>query len=151
MTGHLILTSLHAHSAAGSVTRLRELGVSPGLIASALNLIVAQRLARRLCSECREAYQVTDEEPELQPGTTLWRAVGCTACGGTGYRGRVALYEFLPVRGEIRALVEGSTKTIFATALRNGMQTLRSDGLRLCREGVSTIEEIRRVTGDRLT
>jgi type IV pilus assembly protein PilB len=151
LTGHLVLTSLHAHSAAGSVTRLRELGVAPGLIASALNLIVAQRLARRLCVECREPYQAANEDPELQPGTTLWRSVGCTACSGSGYRGRVALYEFLPVRGEIRALVEDSTETIFAAALRNGMRTLRSDGLRLCREGVSTLDEIRRVTGDRLT
>jgi type II secretory ATPase GspE/PulE/Tfp pilus assembly ATPase PilB-like protein len=151
LTGHLVLTSLHAHSAAGSVTRLRELGVAPGLISSALNLIVAQRLARRLCVECRRPYEASNEDPELQPGTTLWEAVGCTACAESGYRGRVALYEFLPVRGEIRALVEDSTETIFAAALRDGMRTLRSDGLRLCREGVSTLEEIRRVTGDRLT
>jgi type II secretory ATPase GspE/PulE/Tfp pilus assembly ATPase PilB-like protein len=89
------------------------------LIASALNLIVAQRLARRLCVECRESYQAAHEEPELQPGTTLWRPVGCNACGRSGYRGRVALYEFLPVRGELRALVEDSTETIFAAAIRN--------------------------------
>jgi type II secretory ATPase GspE/PulE/Tfp pilus assembly ATPase PilB-like protein len=151
MTGHLVLTSLHAHSAAGSVTRLRELGVAPGLIASALNLIVAQRLARRLCDECKQTYQLAHDEPELAAGTTLWHAMGCPSCGGSGYRGRVALYEFLPIRGEIRGLVEDSTEAIFAAGLRSGMRTLRSDGLRLCREGVSSLEEIRRVTGDRLT
>jgi type II secretory ATPase GspE/PulE/Tfp pilus assembly ATPase PilB-like protein len=95
--------------------------------------------------------KVTGEGPELAAGTTIWRAVGCAACGHSGYRGRVALYEFLRVRGEIRALVEDSTETIFAVALRNGMRTLRSDGMRLCREDVSTLDEIRRVTGDRLT
>jgi type II secretory ATPase GspE/PulE/Tfp pilus assembly ATPase PilB-like protein len=142
MTGHLVLTSLHAHSAAGSVTRMREMGVAPGLIASSLNLIVAQRLARRLCADCRELYE--DEEG------TFFRAVGCGRCGD-GYKGRVALFELLPVRGEIRSLVESSTDAIFKAAVKQGMTTLREDGLRLCREGLSTLDEIRRVTGDRLT
>jgi type IV pilus assembly protein PilB len=143
MTGHLVLTSLHAHSAAGSVTRLREMGVAPGLIASSLNLIVAQRLARRLCADCREQYD--DEEG------TFFRAVGCGRCGNSGYKGRVALFELLPVRGGIRALVESSTDAIFKAAVKQGMTTLREDGFRLCREGLSTLDEIRRVTGDRLT
>jgi type IV pilus assembly protein PilB len=143
MTGHLVLTSLHAHSAAGSVTRLREMGVAPGLIASSLNLIVAQRLARKLCTECREPY-------ESEEGS-IYRAVGCARCGDSGYNGRVALFELLPVRGEIRSLVESSTDAIFAAAVREGMKTLREDGLRLCREGLSSLEEIRRVTGERLT
>ena len=142
MTGHLVLTSLHAHSAAGSVTRLREMGVAPGLIASSLNLIVAQRLARKLCAECREPCE-SDEGP-------VYRAVGCSRCGDSGYNGRVALFELLPVRGEIRSLVESSTDAIFAAAVRNGMKTLREDGLRLCRDGLSSLEEIRRVTGERL-
>jgi type IV pilus assembly protein PilB len=139
MTGHLVLTSLHAHSAAASVTRLREMGVAPSLIAGSLNLIVAQRLARRLCPECRE-----------QDGE-FFRAVGCSRCGDTGYKGRVALFELLPVRGEIRTLVESSTEAIFQAAVKQGMTTLREDGLRLCREGLSSLDEIRRVTGERLT
>ena len=143
MTGHLVLTSLHAHSAAGSVTRLREMGVAPGLIASSLNLIVAQRLARKLCTECREPYD-SDEG-------IVFRPVGCSRCGDSGYKGRVALFELLPVRGEIRSLVESSTEAIFAAAVRHGMTTLREDGLRICREGFSSLDEIRRVTGDRIT
>jgi len=142
MTGHLVLTSLHAHTAAGAIARLREMDVAPGMLASTLNLIVAQRLARKLCESCRVAY------PES--GNTLWRAVGCKACGGTGYRGRVAFFELLPIRGEVRSLVEDSAEQIFAAAVAQGMRTLREDGMRLCLEGLSTVDEIRRVTGDRL-
>jgi general secretion pathway protein E len=143
MTGHLVLTSLHAHTAAGAIARLREMDVAPGMLASTLNLIVAQRLARRLCESCRVAY--------AESSGTLWRAVGCTACGGTGYRGRVAFFELLPIRGEVRSLVEDSAEQIFAAAVAQGMRTLREDGMRLCLEGVSTLDEVRRVTGDRLT
>jgi type IV pilus assembly protein PilB len=143
MTGHLVLTSLHAHTAAGAVARLREMDVPPGMLASSLNLIVAQRLARRLCESCRESY--------VDAGSTLWRAVGCTSCGGSGYRGRVAFFELMPIRGEVRGLVEDSAERIFAAAVAQGMRTLREDGLRLCREGLSSMDEIRRVTGDRLT
>jgi type IV pilus assembly protein PilB len=143
MTGHLVLTSLHAHTAAGAIARLREMDVAPGMLASTLNLIVAQRLARKLCESCRVAYTDGSE--------TLWRAVGCKACGGTGYRGRVAFFELLPIRGEVRSLVEDSAEQIFAAAVGQGMRTLREDGMRLCLEGLSTVDEIRRVTGDRLT
>jgi type IV pilus assembly protein PilB len=143
MTGHLVLTSLHAHTAAGAIARLREMDVAPGMLASTLNLIVAQRLARKLCESCRVAYADGSE--------TLWRAVGCKACGGTGYRGRVAFFELLPIRGEVRSLVEDSAEQIFAAAVAQGMRTLREDGMRLCLAGLSTVDEIRRVTGDRLT
>jgi type IV pilus assembly protein PilB len=142
MTGHLVLTSLHAHTAAGAIARLREMDVAPGMLASTLNLIVAQRLARKLCESCRVAYADGSE--------TLWRAVGCKACAGTGYRGRVAFFELLPIRGEVRSLVEDSAEQIFAAAVAQGMRTLREDGMRLCIEGLSTVDEIRRVTGDRL-
>jgi len=151
MTGHLVLTSLHAHSAAGSVVRLRELGAAPGVIASALNLIVAQRLARRLCTDCREAYAADDSTPEVPAGTMLWRAVGCPGCGGVGYKGRAPLFELLRVRGSIRGLVEESVDAIFAAAVAQGMATLGEDGLRLCAQGVTTIDEVRRVTGVRLS
>ena len=153
MTGHLVLTSLHTHNAAASIARLKEMGVEPSLLATAINCIVAQRLARRLCVECREPYEPEELERAelgLPEGGTLYRAIGCEACGGTGYRGRVALYEVMPIHGRIRKLVEASTEEIFAVAVEEGMTTLRRDGIRLCVAGTSSVDEIRRVTGDRL-
>ena len=153
MTGHLVLTSLHTHNAAASIARLKDLGVEPALVATAINCIVAQRLARRLCTECREPYRPDGAERaefRLTDGGTLYRAVGCSRCGGTGYRGRVALYEVMPIHGRIRKLIEASTEEIFAAAVEEGMTTLRSDGIRLCIAGTSSVDEIRRVTGDRL-
>jgi type IV pilus assembly protein PilB len=155
MTGHLVLTTVHAHNAASAVERLKDMGVEPGLLASSVNCIVAQRLARRLCTDCREAYWPTDEELasigllEQKGKVYLHRASGCGRCGGSGFSGRVALYEVLSVTGEIRGLVGASTDEIFDAAVSNGMTTLRQDGVRLCLEGVSSLEEIRRVTGDR--
>jgi type IV pilus assembly protein PilB len=156
MTGHLVLTSLHAHNAASAIARLRDMGVDPTLIASTLNCVVAQRLARRLCLHCREGYSTTAEQ--LGPTRliadrnelTLYRAVGCAKCQGTGYSGRVALREVMPVHGEVRALIERSTEEIFAAAVRLGMTTLRDDGMRIALTGASSVEEIRRVTGIRL-
>jgi type IV pilus assembly protein PilB len=153
MTGHLVLTSLHTHNAAASIARLKEMGVEPSLLATAINCIVAQRLARRLCVECRAPYEPDKaERAELGLGDvpTLHRAVGCASCGGTGYRGRVALYEVMPIHGRIRKLIEASTEEIFAAAVEEGMTTLRNDGIRLCLAGTSSVDEIRRVTGDRL-
>jgi type IV pilus assembly protein PilB len=155
MTGHLVLTTVHAHNAASAVERLKDMGVEPGLLASSVNCIVAQRLARRLCTDCREAYWPTDEELEAmgllerKGEVYLHRSNGCGRCGDTGFRGRVALYEVMPVGKEIRSLVGGSTDEIFEAAVATGMTTLRQDGLRLCLEGVSSLAEIRRVTGDR--
>jgi type IV pilus assembly protein PilB len=157
MTGHLVLTTLHTHNAAASIERLKDMGVEPSLLASSVNCIVAQRLARRLCAQCREPYHPDatvraqlalpeDEAAEL----VLFRSRGCAHCAGTGFRGRVALYEVLPVQGVIRRLIEASTEEIFAAAVEQGMTTLRQDGVRLVVEGVSSIDEIRRVTGDRL-
>jgi type IV pilus assembly protein PilB len=153
MTGHLVLTTLHTHNAASSIARLKDMGVEPALIASSINCIVAQRLARRLCLSCREQYLPSAAELTELDGETdvLYRAQGCVSCAGTGYSGRVALYEVLPVVGSIRRLIESSTEEIFAAAVEAGMTTLRQDGMRLCREGVSSLEEIRRVTGDRLS
>jgi type IV pilus assembly protein PilB len=155
MTGHVVLTTLHAHNAAASIARLKDMGVEPSLLATSINCIVAQRLARRLCLECREAYQPDVEELrelglEHGHGLTIYRAKGCVQCAGTGYAGRVAVYEVLNVNGRIRRLIEGTTEEIFAAAVEEGMITLRQDGLRLVLEGVSSLDEIRRVTGDRL-
>jgi type IV pilus assembly protein PilB len=157
MTGHLVLTTLHTHNAASSIARLRDMGVDQSLIATSINCIVAQRLARKLCVHCREAYLPTEAEKiadglkgVLQDGEMLYRARGCAECADTGYSGRVALYEVMPISGKIRHLIEASTEEIFAAAVGAGMITLREDGIRLCRAGVSSLEEIHRVTGDRL-
>jgi type IV pilus assembly protein PilB len=133
------------------------MGIEPGLLATSINCIVAQRLARRLCTHCRIAYEpdgadraevglTEDHEP------TLYRAGGCRRCAGTGFTGRVALYEVMAVQGKLRRLIEaGSADEIFAAAVAQGMSTLRQDGLRLVRGGHSSLDEIRRVTGDRLS
>ena len=156
LTGHLVLTTLHAHNAASSMARLRDMGVEPGLLATAINCVVAQRLARRLCLDCREPYTAEPDEraeigiADMPEEITLYRAVGCVRCGGTGYRGRVALYEVMPIRAEVRRRIADSTEEIFAAAVDQGMTTLRHDGLRVCLAGISSLDEIRRVTGDRL-
>jgi type IV pilus assembly protein PilB len=157
MTGHLVLTSLHTHNAASSIARLKDMGVDTSLLAASLNCIVAQRLARRLCESCREPYAPSDAELELvadgrpiTPGLVLHRAVGCARCNGTGFKGRVAIYEVMPIQGRVRALIEASTEEIFAAAVEQGMRTMKQDGIRLCLEGIVSLDEINRVTGDRL-
>ena len=157
MTGHLVLTTLHTHNAASSIARLVDMGVEPSLLATSINCIVAQRLARRLCTHCREPYWPEEHElAELglerpSDDTWLYRPVGCVHCSGTGFTGRVALYEVMTVQGRLRRLLEsGSTDEIFAEAVAQGMMTLRQDGIRLALEGVSSLDEVRRVTGDRL-
>src|SRR5262249_2537469 len=120
MTGHLVLTSLHAHSAASAIVRLRGMGVPAPLIASSLNCLVAQRLARKLCTDCREPYEAHPTDvgfADAERPLTLYKAVGCATCANTGYTGRVALYEVLSVDGEIRALTEKSTEMIFNAAV----------------------------------
>ena len=158
MTGHLVLTTLHTHNAASSVARLADMGVEPSLLATSINCIVAQRLARRLCIQCRAPYVAEPEEladlglAHSGEETTLYGAVGCASCGGTGYAGRVALYEVMTVQGRLRRLIEsGSTEEIFTEATAQGMATLRQDGFRLALAVISSLDEIRRVTGDRLS
>ncbi len=130
------------------------MGVDPSMLASAVSLIVAQRLARRLCVECREPYRPDDPElallglAEPPPEPTLFRARGCVRCAGTGYRGRAAMYEVMPIQGRLRRLLGGPAEDLFAAAVEDGMTTLRQDGARLVLEGVSSVDEIRRVTGD---
>jgi len=155
MTGHLVLTSLHTQNAAGSIERLKEMGIAPSLLSSALTCIVAQRLARRLCLECRRPYTPTKEElDELEVAEstipTLYEPTGCARCARTGYSGRVAMYEIMPVRGALRSLVRRSADEIFSAAVQSGMRTLRQDGHRLVLEGVTSLGEVRRVTGDQL-
>ena len=153
MTGHLVLSTLHAHSAASSIARLKDIGIDPALLATSVNCVVAQRLARRLCTECRMEYMPeADEAVEvgLAIGATLFRPTGCAACGGTGYKGRVGLYELMMIEGEVRRLLDRSTEEIAEAAVAQGMTTLRQDALRLCRDGVTSLAEVRRVTSERL-
>jgi type IV pilus assembly protein PilB len=156
LTGHLVLSTLHAHNAAASMARLKDMNVETGLLATAINCIVAQRLARRLCLTCREpAAATSDELVELglrraDEEVILFHPRGCPDCAETGYKGRVALYEVMPIEGEVRRLIDASTEEIFEAAVRQGMKTLRDDGIRHCLAGVTSLEEVRRVTGDRL-
>ncbi len=155
MTGHLVLTTLHTNDSASAIARLRTLGVDSDLLAGSINCIVSQRLARRICMHCREAYEPSQEQQismnliSSSTSPTLYRATGCLQCGNTGYSGRVALYELMPVHGLGRVLLDGSTDEIFEAAVAAGMRTLRDDGVRQSMAGVTTLEEVRRITGDR--
>ena len=154
MTGHLVLSTLHTQTAAAAIQRMTEMGIEPGLLSSTLTCLVAQRLVRRICPDCREPYAASAEEmTELgrsgEKGRLLARGAGCTACGGTGYRGRVGLFEVLPMSETIRTLVaeRASNSAIHRAAVEEGMRTLRDDGIRVSLEGVTTVEEVRRVAG----
>jgi len=157
MTGHLVLSTLHTYNAASSIARLKDMGVEANLLATSVNCIVAQRLARRLCPECREEYAAGAEDlaelglPDAGEHMTLYRPRGCVHCAETGFRGRVAIYEVMPIRGKVRRLLGGSTEDIFAAALEEGMKTMREDGIRQCLAGVTSLDEVRRVAGDRFS
>jgi type IV pilus assembly protein PilB len=155
LTGHLVLSTLHTNDAPSAVNRLIEMGIEPFLVGSALDCVLAQRLARRLCSKCKEPYEPTREslvasrwpwsEDEALP--TIYRAVGCSACSKTGYKGRLALHEVMPISEHIERLAveRASADTIRSVACEQGMQTLRQDGLAKVLQGVTSIEEILRV------
>jgi type IV pilus assembly protein PilB len=155
LTGHLVLSTLHTNDAPSAVTRLAEMGVEPFLIGSALDCVVAQRLARRLCERCKERYvpapgELTAAGFPWGPGSELpklWRPVGCTACSGTGYRGRLAIHEVMPVTEEIErhAVSRSASAEIGRTARQQGMATLREDGWAKVQLGETTIEEVLRV------
>ncbi len=156
LTGHLVLSTLHTNDAASTPTRLVEMGVEPFLVATALDAIVAQRLARRLCEKCKEPYQPTttelqnvgwDFEDDDETIPQLYRAVGCQACGKTGYHGRFAVHEVLLVSEEIERLIveHGHSEDIKKVAIAQGMLTLRQAGLIQVAKGMTTIEEVLRV------
>ena len=157
LTGHLVLTTLHTNDAASTPQRLVEMGVEPFLVTSALDCVLAQRLARKLCDRCKEQYQPSEAElfeagwpMEQIDGTdwpVLYRPVGCGACGKTGYRGRFALHEVMLVTEEIEKLIieRRSTDDLKKVAIMEGMIPLRSDGLRKVATGVTSLEEIFRV------
>ena len=156
MTGHLVLTTLHAQTSAAAIQRLDDMGIDRSVIATTVNCVISQRLARRVCPVCAEVCSASKEEllavglkPRSRP-TKFTRAVGCPDCGGVGYRGRVALFEAMPMTDEIAALVGAPTREIQAAAIAGGMLTLRDDGIRLAAAGVTTLAEVRRVAGDTL-
>ncbi|OJU92563.1 MAG: type II secretion system protein GspE [Burkholderiales bacterium 66-5] len=157
LTGHLVLSTLHTNTAAGAITRMQDMGVESYLITSSVNGVLAQRLVRTLCKECRQAY-VPDEAllartglgRFLQPGEAIYRAVGCPACGHTGYRGRTGIHElFLLDEAMRRAILEGQdANSLHQIAQRAGMHSLHEDGLRKVAAGVTALDEVARVTQD---
>ncbi len=155
LTGHTILSTLHTNSAAAAVTRLLDMGVEPFLLTSTLNAVLAQRLVRRLCPSCRTPHAATAREL-LSPGITaaageaveLWRPGGCAACNHTGFKGRLAILELLPVDDAAARLVlaRAEAREIERTAVAYGMRTMLQDGLAKARAGLTTLDEVLRVT-----
>jgi type IV pilus assembly protein PilB len=150
LTGHLVLTTLHTRDAPSGLGRLIDMGIEPFLVSSAVDCIVAQRLVRLLCSHCKKEQSLPDAvlaEHGLQ-GATVYDAIGCSRCGGSGYRGRVGVYEVMTVSEHIRALIleRASVDVMVAVAQREGMRRLRDDGLEKVREGLTSIAEIERMT-----
>ncbi|MEA2322065.1 MAG: type pilus assembly protein PilB, partial [Solirubrobacteraceae bacterium] len=154
LTGHLVLSTLHTNDAPGAIARLIEMGVEPFLVASAVTCVLAQRLARRLCDHCKRpvvidgdvvranGYDLDDAE------LSVFEPAGCGRCSGTGYKGRIGLYEVMPVTDEIRSLAvaRASADAIADAAERSGMRRLRAEGLDKVRAGVTCLSELSRVT-----
>jgi len=155
LTGHLVLSTVHTNDAPGTVSRLVDMGIEPFLISSAVILILAQRLVRKICSECKEPVKVHPQllidlgvTPDEVKSYPTFKGKGCPICNGTGYKGRVGLYEVMPVKEEIKELIlsRSSTSEIKKEAIRLGMKTLRASGICKIREGLTTIEEVLRAT-----
>ncbi len=156
LTGHLVLSTLHTNDACSAITRLINMGVEPYLIAAALNVVLAQRLVRRICSKCRESYQPQRNMRKALERMGLdiqefQRGVGCRLCRNTGYRGRIGIHELLLIDDdELRDAITSNAPlgTIRSLASKRGMVTLRHDGFRKVREGITTIEEVFGACGD---
>ncbi len=155
LTGHLVLSTLHTNDAPSTVTRLVNMGIEPFLVSSSVILIAAQRLARKICPNCKEEQKVSDAAllkvgvPQDKIGKFVcYRGAGCANCNNTGYRGRLALYEVMPIRDELKELVlqGASGMDIKREALKHGMATLRMSGINKVMEGATSLDEIMRVT-----
>ncbi len=155
LTGHLVLSTLHTNDAPSTINRLLNMGIEPFLVASSVNLIVAQRLARKVCTACRERDDIAIEtliqmgmDPETASTAECTRGRGCPSCGNTGFKGRVALYEVMPVTDAVRELVlmGASTNEIKSEAIGQGMKTLRQSGLTKILDGTTSVSEILRTT-----
>jgi type IV pilus assembly protein PilB len=157
-TGHLVLSTLHTNDAPTTLTRLANMGVAPFNIASSVMLITAQRLARRLCKECKQPTEIPKEallragfkEKDLDGSWTPYRAVGCDSCKGTGYKGRVGIYQVMPVSEAISRLIltDGNAMDIAEQAQREGVRDLRQSGLLKVRQGLTSLEEVEAVTNE---
>lgn len=158
LTGHLLFSTLHSNDAATAVPRMLDMGVEPFLLASTLEVVVGQRLLRRICSQCRTSYAVSASEAQkLFPGAerhfpgrgsvNLYKGKGCDACGGTGYRGRIGIYELLEVTDEIEKLIvaRASSADITVKAREQGMKSMFEDGFERVKSGITTLEELLRV------
>jgi type IV pilus assembly protein PilB len=151
LTGHLVLSTLHTNDAPGTVSRLLNMGIEPFLVTSAVNLILAQRLARKLCAECKKPVDVAPQaltdigvKPEDIGTFQVYEPQGCRTCNERGYKGRVALYEVMPMWDSLKELVinGASTAELKSEAIRLGMQTLRMAGIAKLKAGVTSIEEV---------
>jgi len=152
ITGHLVVSTLHTNSAAGSVTRLIDMGIESYLLADSLVGVIAQRLVRRLCG-CKQSYKASEQEKKLlhvpeNKSITLYRPCGCAQCNNTGYIGRIGIYEIMTVTPELKLTISrnATTQEITRTALKSGMRTLRMSAARLVRQGVTSIQELLHVT-----
>jgi general secretion pathway protein E len=155
LTGHMVFSTIHTNDAAGAFARLTDMGVEPFLVASSLAGVLAQRLVRRLCSHCKRAYHPSDAElrdlglsREQLLGHTIYEAVGCEECGQVGYLGRVGIYEFLPAWDDIKVLVIANADAgrVKKRAVELGMRTLREDGFLKVLDGMTSLDEVMRVT-----
>jgi general secretion pathway protein E len=158
LTGHLVLSTLHTNDAVSSVTRLLDMGIEGYLVTSVVNGVLAQRLVRTLCTHCRQAYEPLPEFlkktklDQLASGpVTLYKPEGCEHCSGTGYRGRVAIMEMLVMTDKIRNLVlrHADAHDIEEAAVSGGMTTMYEDGLQKVLAGVTSLEEVLRVTQEK--
>jgi type IV pilus assembly protein PilB len=155
LTGHLVLSTLHTNDAPATINRLLNMGIEPFLVASAVNLITAQRLARKVCPDCKEIEDIPIQAlidagvpPEEAPGYVCYLGKGCSKCNSTGYKGRVGFYQVMPMLDPIRELILNGANTaeIKRESMRLGVKTMRQSGLTKVKEGVTSFEEVLRVT-----
>src|SRR5438093_2290841 len=155
LTGHLVFTTLHTNDCPSTVARLVDLGIQPFLLSSALLLMLAQRLGRRICKDCKQPVEGKEEDlvrygyvPQGRGSVTFYRGAGCATCNGTGMKGRVAIYEVMPITEALKDMIleEASTAELREQAQKEGMKTLRQAGLQKVVEGVTTVEEVVRVS-----
>ena len=150
LTGHMVLSTLHTNDAPSTVTRLLNMGIEPFLVVAALNCVVAQRLCRKICVNCREPVKVDTKyliacgfAPASAEKIKVYKGTGCDVCGGSGYKGRVAIYEVLSVTTKVKEIIlkHGSTDDIKAQAIKDGMKSLRMCALTKVAQGLTTLEE----------
>jgi type IV pilus assembly protein PilB len=154
LTGHLVLSTVHTNDAPSTATRLADMGVEPFLISASLVGSLAQRLARRICSNCKEEYLPPREillrfghDPDLHPDVKFYKGRGCDRCRQTGYKGRMGIYELMRINEEISDMIvrRSPLSELKEAARSNGMKTLQEDGFRRCKDGMTTVEEVMRV------